>query len=77
MIKVSIILCTYNRCQLLVSALESAAALKMSESIDYEIVVVDNNSNDQTRAVIEDFCRRYPERFRYLYEPGGELENGS
>jgi glycosyltransferase involved in cell wall biosynthesis len=69
MIKVSIILCTYNRCQLLVPALESAAALQASESIDYEIVVVDNNSNDQTRAVIEEFCRRYPERFRYLFEP--------
>src|SRR5215831_5038902 len=48
MIKVSIILCTYKRCQLLVSALESASALQVSESIDYEIVVVDNNSNDQT-----------------------------
>ena len=68
MIKVSIILCTYNRCQLLVSALESAAALQVSESIDYEIIVVDNNSNDQTRSVIEDFCRRYPKRFRYLFE---------
>src|SRR5215831_7124451 len=68
MIKVSIILCTYNRCQLLVSALESAAALHAPESIDYELVVVDNNSNDQTCSVIEDFCRRYPTRFRYLFE---------
>jgi glycosyltransferase involved in cell wall biosynthesis len=69
MIKVSVILCTYNRCHVLASALESAAALRVSEAIDYEIVVVDNNSNDQTRAVIENFCRRYPERFRYLFEP--------
>jgi len=68
MIKVSIILCTYNRCRLLVSALESAAALQVPESIDYEIVVVDNNSKDQTRSVIEGFCSRYPRRFRYLFE---------
>ena len=30
---------------------------------------MDNNSNDQTREVVEDFCRRYPGRFRYLFEP--------
>jgi glycosyltransferase involved in cell wall biosynthesis len=26
-------------------------------------------STDQTRNVIESFCRRYPEHFRYLFEP--------
>ena len=30
---------------------------------------MDNNSSDQTRDVAEDFCRRYPGRFRYLFEP--------
>jgi glycosyltransferase involved in cell wall biosynthesis len=30
---------------------------------------VDNNSHDQTREVAEDFCRRHPGRFRYLFEP--------
>lgn len=30
---------------------------------------MDNNSGDQTRDVVEDFCRRYPGRFRYLFEP--------
>jgi len=31
--------------------------------------VVDNNSRDQTREVVQDFCDRYPGRFRYLFEP--------
>ncbi len=31
--------------------------------------MVDNNSRDETRAVVEDFCRRYPDRFRYFFEP--------
>jgi glycosyltransferase involved in cell wall biosynthesis len=31
--------------------------------------VVDNNSTDQTREVVEDFRRRFPGRFRYLFEP--------
>jgi len=30
--------------------------------------VVDNNSRDRTRDVVADFCRRYPARFRYLFE---------
>jgi GT2 family glycosyltransferase len=30
---------------------------------------MDNNSRDQTREVVQDFCRRYPGRFRYLFEP--------
>ena len=30
---------------------------------------MDNNSSDQTREVVEDFCGKYPGRFRYLLEP--------
>jgi glucosyl-dolichyl phosphate glucuronosyltransferase len=66
--RISLIICTYNRCQRLTAALESAAALRVPESIEWEILVVDNNSRDQTHNVVEDFCRRYPGRFRYLLE---------
>jgi len=41
----------------------------MPESIQWEILVVDNNSNDQTRDVVEGFCRGFPGRFRYVFEP--------
>lgn len=67
--KITVILCTYNRCQYLSKALESVAASTVSQSVAWEVLVVDNNSRDQTREVIEDFCRRYPGRFRYLFEP--------
>lgn len=30
---------------------------------------MDNNSRDQTRAVVERFCQMHPDRFRYLSEP--------
>jgi glycosyltransferase involved in cell wall biosynthesis len=65
---ISVILCTYNRCQSLTKALGSIALSALPESIDWEVLVVDNNSRDQTRDVVEDFCRRYPGRFRYLFE---------
>lgn len=66
--KITVILCTYNRCQSLATALESLAALQLPESVAWEVLVVDNNSNDQTRPVIEAYCRKYPGRFQYLFE---------
>lgn len=66
--KISVILCTYNRCETLVNALDSIALSVMPESIAWEVIVVDNNSKDRTREVVEDYGRRYPGRFRYLFE---------
>ncbi len=67
--KITVVLCTYNRCQLLAGTLESVAASIVPTSVDWEVLIVDNNSCDQTREVAEDFCRRYPGRFRYVFEP--------
>src|SRR5712692_6196145 len=67
--KITVVLCTYNRSEYLATALNSAAALTLPESVEWEILVVDNNSNDRTRKVVEDFSRRYPGRFRYQFEP--------
>jgi|SRR5579871_105248 len=67
-IDISIILCTYNRCRILEKALQSIAASVMPESRTWEVLVVDNNSNDGTRETSEAFCRRYPGRFRYYFE---------
>jgi len=67
--KITVILCTYNRCQYLKHALESIAASRLPESVEWEVLVVDNNSSDQTREVVEEFCQRDPRRFCYLFEP--------
>lgn len=66
---ITVILCTYNRSQSLSKALDSVAVSTLSKSVEWEVLVVDNNSKDQTREVIEGYCRRYPGRFRYLFEP--------
>jgi glycosyltransferase involved in cell wall biosynthesis len=66
---ITVILCTYNRARSLSKALESVASSALPISIDWEVLVVDNNSSDETRELVEDFCRRYPGRFRYLLEP--------
>jgi glycosyltransferase involved in cell wall biosynthesis len=49
-------------------ALESVAVSEVPSSIGWEVLVVDNNSRDETRAMAEKFCLRYPGRFRYLFE---------
>jgi glucosyl-dolichyl phosphate glucuronosyltransferase len=66
--KITVIVCTFDRCQSLAKTLESIGTLESPEPHEWEVVVVDNNSRDQTRTVVEDFCRRYPGRFRYIFE---------
>jgi glycosyltransferase involved in cell wall biosynthesis len=68
-VHVTVTLCTYNRCEDLAVALQSIAISQVSNSVTWEVLVVDNNSTDQTRNVIESFCRQYPGRFRYILEP--------
>jgi len=67
--RISVILCTYNRCHSLATALESVALSQLADSISWEVLIVDNNSKDETRDVVAQFGRRYPGRFRYFFEP--------
>jgi len=66
--RITVILCTYNRCESLATALNSVAASQVPSSVPWEVLIVDNNSSDGTRDVVEDFSDRYPGRFRYLFE---------
>jgi glycosyltransferase involved in cell wall biosynthesis len=66
---ITVIVCTYNRCDSLAKTLASAAALRVPESVEWEVLVVDNQSRDRTCEVVKEFCGRYPGRFRYLFEP--------
>lgn len=72
---VTVIVCTYNRCASLGEALESVAVSQMPADVQWEIVVVDNNSKDKTRAVVEEVSARYPGRFRYVFEQKQGLSN--
>ena len=65
---ITVVLCTYNRCGSLRKALESVMSSVVREGVEWEVLVVDNNSNDRTREVVEEFSKRYPERSRYLFE---------
>ena len=69
MTEITVVVCTYNRRGSLAKALESIANSAMPEPTAWEVLVVDNNSSDGTREAVEEFCSRYPNRFRYRFEP--------
>jgi glycosyltransferase involved in cell wall biosynthesis len=64
--KYSLIVATYNRAGHLRDTLASLAALRTSES--WEAIIVDNNSTDETRAVVEEAAEWFPVELRYLFE---------
>jgi len=64
----SIVVCTYNRAASLTETLYALKALK-DDSVDgWEVIVVDNNSSDDTRKVVEDLASSWP-RLTYAFEP--------
>jgi glycosyltransferase involved in cell wall biosynthesis len=68
LIDVTVIVCTYNRCESLSRTLESIVESVRKPFCSWEVLVVDNNSQDRTREVVEEFGRRHAGLFRYLFE---------
>ena len=66
--RVTVIVCTYNRAVYLRKMLESIVVSVLPNSVSWEVLIVDNNSSDQTPQVAEEFATRYPGRFRYIFE---------
>ena len=64
----SVIICTYNRANLLAEALKSVALSSLPKGVEWEVLVVDNNSTDQTRRIVEEAVQSHPGLFRYVFE---------
>ena len=65
----SVIICTYNREKYIRPLLESLAANDLPKN-EYEILLIDNNCTDNTRAVCGEFSKEHPGlTFRYMTEP--------
>ena len=69
---VTVVLCTWNRATLLEGAL--AALVAQTDPPDHEIVVVDNDSTDDTRLVIERYAAAHPQ-VRYVFEGAAGLSH--
>jgi glycosyltransferase involved in cell wall biosynthesis len=64
---ISVIVCTFNRCDSLRDTLNSLTAMDVPSTIDWDIVVVDNNSKDNTRDCVTQMAQGNS-RIQYLFE---------
>lgn len=70
----SIIVCTYNRAESLKDTLAALARLDVPPARTWEVVVVDNNSRDHTKEVVEAAQQNFP-HLRYVFEPSQGLSH--
>jgi glycosyltransferase involved in cell wall biosynthesis len=66
---ISVVVCTYNRARSLARTLEHLRQTSVPRELSWELIIVDNNSSDDTREVIEGFARSCDFQVRYLFEP--------
>jgi glucosyl-dolichyl phosphate glucuronosyltransferase len=65
---ISIVVCTYNRAEMLRDALRSLTRLRLPDWVAAEILVVDNASKDHTPQVAEDVAQESQIPVRYVME---------
>ncbi len=65
----TVLIATYNRASLLDETLASLAGMRVSPALGWDVIVIDNNSSDATREVVERHIPAFPVRLRYLFEP--------
>ena len=67
--KVSVIIPTYNRALMICDAIESLSKQTLDAN-SFEIMIVDNNSTDNTKEVVEGCINAHNEHhIRYIFEP--------
>lgn len=63
--KISVIIPTYNCAKYLSQAIESVLS---QTYIDFEIVIVDDGSADDTKSLVERYMQKFPEKISYIYQ---------
>ena len=65
--KISVVICTWNRAALLDQALTSLSSLRVPPEIDWELIVVNNHCTDNTDNIIAKHAAHLP--IQRFYEP--------
>lgn len=66
---ISLVITTFNRAAVLANALKSVSASRIDNHGDVEVIVVDNNSTDNTRQMVETIqAQGFPFALRYVFE---------
>lgn len=64
----TVLIATYNRATLLEETLRSLAGLRVAPGFTWDVIIIDNNSRDDTREVVERHVPGFPVRLQYLFE---------
>ena len=64
----SVVIITRNRANYLDEAIRNFVKQNYPKE-NYEIIVVDNNSDDDTHSIVEGFKREWPNKIHYVFEP--------
>jgi glycosyltransferase involved in cell wall biosynthesis len=64
----TVLIATYNRARILGEAIEAMLAQQTPPGLEWELLIVDNNSRDHTRAVVESYVDASRVPVRYLFE---------
>ena len=64
----TVLIATFDRAALLGETLQSLAGLSVRAGRTWEVIVVDNNSSDDTAAVVSRHAASFPVPLRYLFE---------
>src|SRR5215469_3709073 len=67
--QISVILCIYNGADSLPAALTSLSKMSIPDGMSWEVVLVNNNSTDETGKIIEEFARTSGFTVQHLFEP--------
>lgn len=59
---ISVVICTWNRADLLGRALERLASISVPKDLAWEVLVIDNNCRDHTQSIVRSFAGRLPIR---------------
>lgn len=66
--ELSVIICTYNRVDSLITVLKSFENQKIKSDMNWEIIIIDNNSKDETHNKVIEFKNKTDMEIRYFLE---------
>ncbi|MEW6602099.1 MAG: glycosyltransferase family A protein [Nitrospirota bacterium] len=72
---ISVIICTCNRGERLLDTLKSIENMSVDTGVEWELIIVDNNSTDNTKSVIQEFSCESRIPMRYVFESAQGLSN--
>ena len=64
----TVLIPTYNRASMLNETLTWLARIRVPNTVSWDVIVIDNNSTDETRKVVDRHAAAFPVPLRYLFE---------